>query len=208
MVFRRTEPGEQRDEEDGLNVYSGDDEEGEPVVDLFEPGQRCDICQSAEGRIGIDPTCRGLYEAEPVLACADCAGDALASRWDAVEGIAVVVEPFGEYDTHYYYRLDEMPAYSFVREDVEAISWVMLTIGDACARCGEQSRVAWLTKHFVDERLPEGRRVFRNLDETIEHLCGRCAGTALASIYTSMELPLMTVEIPRAAMGVLMPTGE
>ena len=74
-----------------------------------------------------------------------------------MEGVAVIVEPFDDYSDHYYYRLDEMPAYQFVREDVEAISWLMLTIGDACARCGEQSRFVWLTRDFVEPSLPESR---------------------------------------------------
>ena len=30
---------------------------------------------------------------------------------------------------------------------------------------------------------------------------------ALTAAYTSMDLPLMTVELPRSAMGVMMPSG-
>ena len=75
-----------------------------------------------------------------------------------------------------------MPAYQFVREDVEAISWLLLTIGDNCARCGEQSHFAWLTRDFVDVQLPENKPLFRNLDGEIEHLCGACAGAALVGV--------------------------
>jgi hypothetical protein len=101
-----------------------------------------------------------------------------------------------------------MPVYQFVREDVEAISWLLLTIGDDCARCGQQSHFAWLSRDFVDEHLPENRAVFRNMEGEIDHLCGSCAGAALAASYKSLELPLMTVELPRSAMGIVMPTGE
>ena len=48
----------------------------------------------------------------------------------------------------------------------------MLTIGDKCARCGKQGHFAWLTRDFVDERLPEGKQTFRNLDKDIEHNLG------------------------------------
>jgi hypothetical protein len=100
-----------------------------------------------------------------------------------------------------------MPAYQFVRDDVEAVSWLMLTIGDDCKRCGGQSRFALLTQAFVDEDLPEGQKVFRNLDRTIEHLCGSCAGTHLARACQSLGLPLVSVEVPRGAMGIIMPAG-
>jgi hypothetical protein len=197
------------DEDDGLNVVSGDEEEEEGTSGaLFEPGQPCDVCSSEEGRIGMDPTCRGAYDGDPVLLGANCAADALKSSYGGVEGVSVIVEPFGEYSAHYYYRLDEMPAYQFVRGDVEAISWLLLTIGDTCARCSEQSRHAWLTRDFVDERLPENRPLFRNLDGEIEHLCNACASAALAESYLSLDLPLMTAELPRSAMGVLMPTSD
>jgi len=33
------------------------------------------------------------------------------------------------------------------------------------------------------------------------------APAALTAAYTSMNLPLMTVELPRSAMGVMMPSG-
>src|SRR5205085_7489010 len=111
----------------------------------------------------------------------NCLEQGLKDAWKDVEGVAAVVEPFGEYGAHYYYRLDEMPAYQFVREDIEAMSWLMLSVGDNCARCGEQSHVAWLTRGFVDQRLPENRAVFQNLDADIEHLCSSCAAGALAA---------------------------
>jgi hypothetical protein len=158
--------------------------------------------------VGLDPTCRGAYDGDPVFYGLKCLPEGLKAVYAGVEGVAVIVEPFGEYSDHYYYRLDEMPSYQFVREDVEAISWLLLTIGDACARCGEQSRFAWLTRDFVDPRLPENEPVFRNLEADIDHLCGPCAAGALASSYRSLELPLMTVELPRGAMGIMMPTGE
>jgi hypothetical protein len=208
MTFRRRD-----DDDDGLNIVSGDDQdaddgqEGESG-DLFEEGQACDRCGRAPGRVGLDPTCRGQYEGQPELACYDCAADALREAWSSVEGMAVVVQPFGEYSAHYYYRLDEMPAYRFVRDDIEAISWLFLTIGDDCARCGQQSRVAWLTRDNVDPSLPEDRPLFRRLDDGGEHLCASCTAAALADAYASLKLPLMTVEVPRSAMGVLMPTGE
>jgi hypothetical protein len=212
MVFRRIGGEDERDEivdEDELNIVSGDgDDEDEEVEELFEEGQPCDVCQQEDGRVGLDPTCRGVYEGEPVLLGYSCLEGALKEAYKGVDGVAIVVEPFGEYSAHYYYRLDEMPAYQFVREDVEAISWLLLTIGDACGRCGEQSHFAWLTKDFVDERLPENRPLFRNLEGDIERLCGPCAGSALAESYSSLKLPLMTVELPRSAMGILMPTGE
>lgn len=213
MVFRRIgtdneEQDAEDEEEDGLNVVSGDDEEEEEFEDLFEEGQTCDLCQSEEGRVGLDPTCRGTYDGDPVLMGYNCLEAGLKDAYLGVEGVAVVVEPFGDYSAHYYYRLDEMPAYEFVREDVEGISWLTLAIGDACARCGEQSHVAWLTRDFVDQKLPENRPVFRNLDGEIEKLCRSCAAAALAESYASLKLPLMTVELPRSAMGVLMPTGD
>ncbi|MEX2245233.1 MAG: hypothetical protein WEC75_00970 [Dehalococcoidia bacterium] len=196
------------DDEDGLNIVSEDAEEESEAYDLFEEGQRCDVCGGVDGRVGFDPTVRGSYDGTPVLYCYGCLEAGLKSAYRDVDGVAVVVEPFGEYRAHYYYRLDELPAYQFVREDIEALSWLLLTIGDTCARCSEQSHVAWLTRDFVDARLPEGEPVFRNMDADIEHLCNSCAAAALAELYRSLDLPLMTVELPRSAMGVLMPTGE
>ena len=107
----------------------------------------CDVCQGEEGRVGLDPTCRGNYDdaGEPTLFGYNCLEQGLKEAYAGLEGVAAIVEPFGDFSAHYYYRLDEMPAYQFVREDVEAMSWLMLTVGDACARCGEQSHVAWLT---------------------------------------------------------------
>jgi hypothetical protein len=197
-------------QEQGPNIYSADeeDDDGEYQGDLFAAGQMCDICGAEEGRVGLDPTCRGAYAGDPVFYGFKCLADGLKDAYAAVEGVAVIVEPFDEWSEIYYYRLDEMPAYQFVREDTEAMSWLMLTIGDACARCGEQSHFAWLGRDFVDPKLPEGQAVFRNLDGDIEHLCGGCAGTALAAACKSLELPVMTVELPRSAMGIMMPTGD
>ena len=194
----------------GPNIYSADDEDddGEFTGDLFAAGQMCDVCGAEEGRVGLDPTCRGAYDGDPVFYGFKCLPDGLKQAYPTVEGVAVVVEPFDEWSELYYYRLDEMPAYQFVREDTEAMSWLMLTIGDACARCGQQSHFAWLTRDFVDSKLPEGQPVFRNLDADIEHLCGACTGAALAASCLSLDLPVMTVELPRSAMGILMPTGD
>jgi hypothetical protein len=213
MVFRRAEPGKQVEEEDedGLNIISADDEdeEEEPVEGgLFELGQQCDICSAEEGIVGLDPTVRGAYDGTPVLYGTNCLPEGLKAAYAGVEGIGVIVEPFDEYSDLYYYRLDEMPAYQFVREDIEAISWLLLTIGGPCARCGEQSRFAVLNRDFVDPRLPEGEPVFRNMEADAEQLCGACAGQALARACLSLALPLMTVELPRSAMGIIMPTGE
>lgn len=215
MVFRRV--GDDRreeleeEDEDGLNIVSDEEpDEDEEAEALFAEGQLCDVCENEEGRIGLDPTCRGNYGGEmtPRLFGYKCLADGLKEAYQSVEGVAAVVEPFGEYTAHYYYRLDEMPAYQFVRDDIEAMSWLMLSVGDDCARCGKQSHIAWLRRDSVDEHLPENRPVFRNLDADIEHLCVDCAADALATAYREMELPLMTVELPRAAMGVLMPTGD
>ncbi len=213
MVFRRTGGEDERNEladeqTDGLNVVSGDDDDGEEIDDLFEVGQQCDICSNEEGRVGLDPTCRGQYDGDPVLFGFNCLEQGLKDAYAKDEGIAVIVESFGEYSDHYYYRLDEMPAYQFVREDTEAISWLLLTIGDACSRCGQQSHFAWLTRDFVNPHLPENEVIFKNMDRDIEHLCRACVATALATSYKSLELPLMTVEVPRSAMGIMMPTGE
>jgi hypothetical protein len=212
MVFRRTGEEErelmQDEDEDGLNIVSGDDEDDGESEPLFAEGQLCDVCEGEEGRVGLDRTGRGSYEGEPTLYGYNCLEQGLQDAWKDVEGVAAVVAPFGEYDAHYYYRLDEMPAYQFVREDIEAMSWLMLTIGDDCARCGKQSHVAWLTRDFVDQRLPENRPVFQNLDADVEHLCSACTASALAVAYRELERPLLTVDLPRSAMGVLMPTGD
>lgn len=212
-MFRRSDrdPGESIEDEDddGLRIYSGDDDEGEEIIGpLFEPGQRCDICHREDGVVGIDPTCRGVYEGEPLIVGEDCLEQELQRVYGNVEGVGVIVEPFGQYSAHYYYRIDEMPAYQFVREDVEGISWLMLTVGDECARCGEQSRFAWVGQELVYRDLAENESVFRNLQADMEHLCGKCAGQALADAYLAMRLPLVTAEVPRSAMGIMMPTGE
>ncbi|MEX2227978.1 MAG: hypothetical protein WEB52_16210 [Dehalococcoidia bacterium] len=195
------------DDDDEFNVVSGDDDDAVPY-ELFADGGDCSICGNEPGRIGIDPTVRGAYEGDPVLVGYACAAEQLKAAYDGVEGVGVIVEPFGEHSSHLYYRLDEMPAYQFVREDVEAMSWLMLTIGDECKRCGEQSRFALLTKDFVDQDLPENAQVFRNLDREIEHLCSGCAATHLVRSYEALQVPLVTADVPRGAMGILMPAGE
>jgi hypothetical protein len=217
MVFRRTGREEQEevdeDDEDGLNVVSDDDEEDEDDGDeeIFSPGDTCSRCETERGRVGLDPTCHGVYGGEdgPVLFGYDCLPQGLTEAYEKTEGIGVIIEPFGHNKFHLYYRLDEMPAYQFCRQDVEAISWLMLTLGDACSRCGEQSHFAWLTKAFVDPELPEDEDtpVFRNLDGNFERLCRSCTAKALTASYKAMNLPLMTVELPRSAMGVMMPSG-
>jgi len=201
---------ERDDDDDVINVISGEDEESEEEVasaGLFAEGQQCDVCGAEDGRVGLDPTCRGAYDGSPVLLGYDCLEDGLRGAYDAVDGVAAIVEPFGEYSAHYYYRLDEMSAYQFVREDIEPLSWLMLAVGDDCARCGQQSHVAWLTRKSVDARLPEGKSVFRDLEKDVEHLCTACTATSLAAAYRSLQLPLMTVEVPRSAMGVVMPVA-
>lgn len=208
-MHRRDEEREDAQAEDDFNIVSGDDDEEDgDGAPLFAEGAICDVCENEPGAIGIDPSCRGAYDGDPRLFGFACAPEQLASAYAGVEGVAVIVEPFGKFPAHYYYRLDEMPAYQFVREDVEAISWLMLTIGDDCARCGQQSRFALLTRDFVDQQLPENSTVFRHLDRPIEHLCAACAAAHLARSYQALRLPLVTVEIPRGAMGVLMPTAE
>jgi hypothetical protein len=204
--------GGRRDEP---NIISGDDEHddedegGIELEELFPPGERCHLCGAEAGTIGLDPSCHGMYDGDPSLLGHDCAESALRDAYGQSDGIAIVVEPFGKNNFHLYYRLDEMPAYGFSRSDIEAISWLLLTIGDPCARCGEQSHVAWLSQKFVDPSLPEGpdRDVFRNLDREIEHLCQGCAASALAAAYRKLNLPMLTIEVPRGAMGVVMPSG-
>ena len=212
MVFRRNDSEDEQEDDDGLNIVSEDDEDEDvEEEELFAPGDTCSRCDSERGRIGLDPTCHGVYGGDegPVLFGYDCLPQGLAEAYAATEGIGVIVEPFGHNKFHLYYRLDEMPAYQFCRSDVEAISWLMLTLGDACSRCGEQSHFAWLTKDFVDQELPEDEDtpVFRNLEGNFERLCRSCTAKALTAAYTSMNLPLMTVELPRSAMGVMMPSG-
>ena len=218
MVFRRTGSDDEQDklqdeDEDGLNIVSEDDEDDEEEGDeeLFAPGDMCSRCESERGRVALDPTCHGVYGGDdgPVLFGYDCLPQGLAEAYSKTEGIGVIVEPFGHNKFHLYYRLDEMAAYQFPRTDIEAVSWLMLTIGDACSRCGEQSHFAWLTPAFVDPELPEDddAPVFRNMERDIERLCRACAAQALTAAYKSLNLPLMTVELPRSAMGVMMPSG-
>jgi hypothetical protein len=212
MVLRRNDVGDEQEDDDGLNILSEDDEEEEGEdEEIFAPGDMCSRCESERGRIGLDPTCHGVYGGDdgPVLFGYDCLPHGLAEAYEKTEGIGVIVEPFGHNKFHLYYRIDEMPAYQFPREDIEAVSWLMLSIGDACSRCGEQSHFAWLTKDFVDPELPEDEDtpVFHDMDRDFERLCRSCAAKALAAAYTAMNLPLMTVELPRSAMGVMMPSG-
>ena len=214
MPERRTYGG--REAEGEPNIVSADDEDdyAEDVVfeieDLFTPGEQCMVCTNEPGRVGLDPSCHGSYDGDATLLGYNCLEGALKDAYAQNDGIAIVVEPFGDNKSHLYYRLDEMPAYQFNREDVEGVSWLLLTIGDACGRCGEQSHTAWLTPKFVDQDLPEEpeKSVFRNLDKDIEHLCRGCAAAALAAAYTKLNLPMMTIEVPRSAMGVVMPSGE
>ena len=94
MVFRRAETDHQREEdENGLNIVSDeedDDDEGEMTGDLFEPGQLCDVCSKEEGRVGLDPTCRGQYDGDPVFLCFGCLTGALQDAYKAVEGVAIL----------------------------------------------------------------------------------------------------------------------
>jgi len=211
MVLRRNDAEDEQEDDDGLNILSDDDEEEVEEEEIFAAGDMCSRCESERGRVGLDPTCHGVYGGDdgPVLFGYDCLPRGLAEAYAKTEGIGVIVEPFGHNKFHLYYRIDEMPAYQFPREDIEAVSWLMLSIGDACSRCGEQSHFAWLTKDFVDPDLPEDEDtpVFRDLDRDFERLCRSCAANALAAVYKSMNLPLMTVELPRSAMGVMMPSG-
>ena len=195
-----------RDSDDDLKVYSEEEVE-EEYAGLFAEGDPCDTC-GKPGRVGIDPTCRGSYDGEPQLACLDCAPEALKKAFAEVQGMSAIVEPLEDYDVLWYYRIDEMPAYQFVREDIEGVSWLLLTVGGPCSRCGEQSRHAWLPRAFIDPKLPEGKPVFRNLDRETEALCNACAAAAIAEICAAIAMALITVEVPRGAMGVLIPTGE
>jgi hypothetical protein len=200
---------------DEPNIISADDEEdygdetGVEVEDLFAPGEQCHNCGAEAGRAGLDPSCHGTYDGDPTLLGHNCLEGALKDAYGQNDGIAIVVEPFGKNKYHLYYRLDEMPAYQFNRQDVEGISWLLLTIGDACAKCGEQSHAAWLTPKFVDKDLPEDPEtpVFRNLDQDAQHLCWSCTASQLAAAYKKLNLPMLTIEVPRSAMGVMMPSG-
>lgn len=216
MVFRRTgndnEDEVVEDDADGLNILSDEDEEDDVDTEpMFVAGDKCWSCQEEPGRVGLDPSCHGMYPGgdDPILLGATCLEAKLIEAYSKNDGIAVIVEPFGEHALHLYYRVDEMPAYQFSREDVEGISWILLTIGGPCARCKEQSHFAWLTPSFVDPELPEeaDRAVFRNLDADFENLCRSCAAKALSKAYLLLGVPLMNVEIPRSAMGVMMPSG-
>jgi hypothetical protein len=214
MVFRRAGDDEREEvvdeDEDGLNIVSDDDDDD--VDDsIFQAGDMCWSCQQEPGLVGLDPTCHGAYAGDDdrILLGAKCLEARLIDLYAKNEGIAVIVEPFGRNNFHLYYRIDEMPAYQFPREDIEGISWILLTIGGPCARCQEQSHFAWLTPAFVDPELPEDpdRAVFRNLDGDFENLCRACAAKELAQVYLNLGLSLLTAELPRSAMGVMMPSG-
>lgn len=215
MVFRRAGDDEREEiadeDEDGLNIVSGDDDEDGDGESIFQAGDMCWVCQKEPGLIGLDPTCHGMYagDGDRVLVGANCIEARLLAMYQQNEGIAVIVEPFGRNNFHLYYRIDEMPAYQFPREDIEGISWILLTIGGPCARCQEQSHFAWLTPAFVDPDLPEDpeQPVFRNLDGDFENLCRACAAKELSRVYLTLGLSLLTAEVPRSAMGVLMPSG-
>jgi hypothetical protein len=215
----REQPGEEQtsgEPGDGLNVYSRDDDdedgEGDVVASPFTQGEVCWQCQDQIGKVGVDPTCHGQYggDHDPIWLCYKCLPEQLKQHYNAAEGIAVVAEPFGTNNLHLYYRLDEMPAYQFPREDIEPISWLLLTIGDECVVCGEQSHYAWLSTDFIDPALPEDEStpVFRNLEGDVQHLCGGCTADRLASRYEDMRLPLIHAEVPRSAMGLMMPSKE
>ena len=191
---------------DDLSIFSEEEVE-EEYEGLFTEGQACDLC-GKPGRVGIDPTCRGNYDGEPKLACFDCAPSVLKDAFAEVQGMSAIVEPLEDYDVLWYYRIDEMASYQFVREDLEGISWLLLTVGGPCSRCGEQSRHAWLTSDVIDPKLPEGKAVFRNLDSDTEALCNGCAAGAINDACKAIDMPLIAIEVPRSAMGVLIPTGE
>jgi hypothetical protein len=216
MVFRRTGSDEQDDvaeeQADGLNIASGDGEDDEDDYESpFVAGENCWVCQTEPGRVGIDPTCHGAYGGDDGLNLVgyNCLDGALKDAYEKTEGIGVIAEPFGKYEFHLYYRIDELPAYGFAREDIEFVSWQMLSIGDPCSRCGEQSHFAWLTPDFVDPDLPEGddELVFRNTEKEYERLCRTCVAAALSAKYKALKVPLLTVEVPRSAMGIMMPSG-
>ena len=70
MVFRRNDSEDEQEDEDGLNIVSedDDDDDGEDE-ELFAPGDMCSRCESERGRVGLDPTCHGMYGGDdgPVL---------------------------------------------------------------------------------------------------------------------------------------------
>jgi hypothetical protein len=121
MVFRRTGREEEQDrideDDDGLNILSDDDDEDDEEEEMFAEGELCWACQSEPGRVGVDPTCHGVYTGEDgaTLLGYDCLAKGLKDAYARTEGIAVIVEPFADNKFHLYYRLDEMPAYQFPR---------------------------------------------------------------------------------------------
>lgn len=188
--------------------WSGDPgpgEEEEGFAPLFAEGQRCDACGVAEGRVGIDPTCGGVYDGTPAFVCYDCLGPALRREYERMEGIAVIVEPAAMFDTHDYYRIDEMAAYEFLQEDIDTVAWMLLATGGDCEECCEQSHVLWLPVDAIDVELPEDAPIFVNPEAPRRLLCGPCAADALAMAYRAAERRLWQVEVPRAAMGLLLP---
>ncbi len=180
-------------------------EEDEAYAPLFEEGQPCDLCGASEGRVGIDPTCQGEYDGAPEIACYRCLGPALRRHYEGMEGIAVVVEPAPGFDSHDYYRVDELREYDFLLEDIDTISWLLLGIGGDCDVCRKQSHVLWLPADAIDSRLPDDAPMFVNPGAEGRFLCGGCVADALTNAYRASERRLLQVETPRAAMGVLVP---
>ena len=106
MVFRRTDRERelvQEEDANGLNIVSGDDDDEQPdedeeedeAADLFEEGQQCDVCAAEEGRVGLDPTCRGAYDGDPVLYGYNCLEKGLKDAYRPLEGV-VGLEREGE----------------------------------------------------------------------------------------------------------------
>lgn len=182
-----------------------EDDAEDAVRPLFVAGQRCDSCGAAEGRVGIDPTCGGAYDGEPTLVCHDCLEPALRRSYDAMQGIAVVVEPAAVFDTHDYYRVDEMASYEFLQEDIDAVSWMLLAVGGGCEECGEQSHALWLPVEAIDIHLPDDTPIIVNPEAPGRLLCGGCLAQTLTRAYRATGRPLLQVEVPRAAMGLLLP---
>jgi hypothetical protein len=99
-----------------------------------------------------------------------------------------------------------MPAYQFPRImtfDISAAAHDRRRLRAAASRV-----TAWLTPNFVDKNLPEDpdTPVFRNLDKDAEHLCWT-APRPPSPPPTANSTPMMTAEVPRSAMGVMMPSS-
>ena len=67
MVFRRNDSEDEQEDDDGLNIVSEDEDVEDE--ELFAPGDMCSRCESERGRVGLDPTCHGVYGGDdgPVL---------------------------------------------------------------------------------------------------------------------------------------------